>query len=208
VRVVRLDPVLATLAMFIVLQGVSLLLRPTPAGFLRADVTAALKTSIGPLPVAFLLVVGLAIAMEIALRRTRAGLGLRALGSDEERARRLGVPVGRLHYGAYVLCAVLTTAGGFMLASQVAIGDPRVGVNYTLTSIAAVVLGGASIFGGRGSFIGALVSAVLLQEIVSATTFLGLGSAWQAWLPGILILVAAAVYSRARGVRIAAIGSA
>ncbi len=54
-----------------------------------------------------------------------------------------------------------------MLASQVGIGDPRVGVNYTLTSITAVVLGGASIFGGRGSFIGALLGAVLIQEIIT-----------------------------------------
>ncbi len=71
-----------------------------------------------------------------------------------------------------MLCSLFTAAGGIMLASQVAIGDPSVGLNYTLTSITAVVLGGASIFGGRGSFIGAFCGAVLIQEIVTSTTFL------------------------------------
>jgi ribose transport system ATP-binding protein len=85
-----------------------------------------------------------------------------------------------------------------MLASQVGVGDPRVGVTYTLTSITAVVLGGASIFGGRGSFIGALFGAALIQEIITSTTFLQIGIAWQYYLPGILILVGAGIYSRAR----------
>jgi len=88
--------------------------------------------------------------------------------------------------------------GGLLLSAQVGIGDPAVGVNYSLQSISAVVLGGASIFGGRGSFLGALAGAVLIQEITSATGFLGLGTAWQYWLPGLLILVAAGMYSRTR----------
>ena len=68
-----------------------------------------------------------------------------------------------------------------------------------------MVLGGASIFGGRGSFIGALLGAVLIQEIVTATAFLRLGTAWQYWLPGVLVLVAAGLFSRARGVRAASL---
>ncbi|MFY9739350.1 MAG: hypothetical protein WAK11_09915, partial [Candidatus Cybelea sp.] len=70
--------------------------------------------------------------------------------------------------------------------------------NYSLQSISAVVLGGASIFGGRGSFLGALAGAVLIQEITTASGFLGLGTAWQYWLPGLLILFAAGMYSRTR----------
>jgi ribose transport system ATP-binding protein len=80
----------------------------------------------------------------------------------------------------------------------VGVGDPTVGGNYTLQSISAVVLGGASIFGGRGSFLGTLAGVVLVQEITATTGFLGLGSAWQYWLPGLLILVATALYSRTR----------
>jgi ribose transport system ATP-binding protein len=85
-----------------------------------------------------------------------------------------------------------------LLAAQVGVGDPTVGQNYTLQSISAVVLGGASIFGGRGSFLGALAAVLLIEEITATTGFLGLGTAWQYWLPGLLILVATALYSRTR----------
>jgi ribose transport system ATP-binding protein len=198
VRVVRLAPVIATLATYIVLQGISLLLRETPGGFYRTGVTGTIKTTIGWVPVAFLLVAATALACEALLRYTRFGLALRAVGSDPVRAHRLGAHVTITQVSAYVLCSLFTAAGGIMLASQIAIGDPSVGLNYTLTSITAVVLGGASIFGGRGSFIGALFGAVLIQEIVTSTTFLQIGTEWQYYLPGILILAGAGVYSRTR----------
>ena len=79
-----------------------------------------------------------------------------------------------------------------------AVGDPRAGTSYTLTSVTAVVLGGASIFGGRGSFVGALFGALLIQEIVTSTAFLQIGIEWQYYLPGLLILLGAGIYSRAR----------
>jgi ribose transport system ATP-binding protein len=203
IRRVKLSPVLATLAMYIVLQGVSLQLRSQPGGSFSISFTNALTTSIGGVPVAFIICVVLAAVAELGLRRTRWGLTLRAVGSDEERARRLGTRVGLVVTAAYAGCAVFTMLGGLMLSSQLGVGDPSAGINYTLTSITAVVLGGASIFGGRGSFIGALLGALLLQEIASASPFLGLGQAWQYWLPGLLILGAAGLYSRARGVRLA-----
>lgn len=197
VRLFRLAAVLATLATFIVIQGVSLLLRSEPGGFFRGGIASTIKTSWGWVPVAFIVACAIAVVAELLLRFTRAGLEVRAVGSDEGRAHRLGARVGATHVAAYVLCSLFAAAGGIMLASQVAVGDPRVGVNFTLTSITAVVLGGASIFGGRGSFIGALLGAVLIQEIVTSTTFLQIGIQWQYYLPGILILVGAGVYSRA-----------
>ncbi len=178
----------------------ALLLRSQPGGFIRPGVTNPLRTSLGWFPVAFIVVCGLALVCELALRYTRAGLQLRAVGSDETRAHRLGAQVNATHVGAYVLCSLFAAAGGLMLASQVGVGDPRIGTTYTLTSITAVVLGGASIFGGRGSFIGALLGAVLIQEIITSTTFLQIGIAWQYFLPGILILAGAGIYSRARQV--------
>ena len=88
----------------------------------------------------------------------RFGLELRAVGSDETRAHRLGARVNRTIVGAYVLCSLFAAAGGIILAGSVGVGDADARRNYTLTSITAVVLGGASIFGGRGSFIGALLA--------------------------------------------------
>lgn len=198
VRWIRLSSVIATIATYIILQGCSLLLRPQPGGFIQQSVVNGLTKAWGWMPIAFIVTCVLAIGGELVLRLTRPGLELRAVGSDEERARQLGAHVTLTHFAAYVLCAVLSAAAGLMLASQVGIGDPTVGVTYTLTGITAVVLGGASIFGGRGSFIGALLGAVLLQEIIAATTTLQLGVQWQDYLPGLLILAGAGAYSRAR----------
>jgi ribose transport system ATP-binding protein len=198
VRKARLAPVLATLASGIVLQGISLLLRPQPSGAIDPAFIAAVRTGIGPIPIVFVGAVGLVVAAEVALRRTPWGLELRAVGSDEGRAFQLGARVTRTVVGAYLICATLTVLGGIVLGALIGIGQASLGTSYTLASITAVVLGGASIFGGRGSFVGALAGALLLQVIVSSTSFLAFGSAWQFWLPGILILIAAAAYSRAR----------
>ncbi len=198
VRGIGLTAVIATLTTYIALQGIALLLRSTPAGYFRSDVVDVLAANAGPLPIAFLIVVVVALGAEWVLRRTRFGMELRAIGSSEIAAHRLGARVNRSVILAYVLCSLFTAVGGLLLSAQVGIGDPAVGVNYSLQSISAVVLGGASIFGGRGSFLGALAGAVLIQEITAATGFLGLGTAWQYWLPGLLILVAAGMYSRTR----------
>jgi ribose transport system ATP-binding protein len=209
VRVGRLTPVLATLSMYIVIQGVGLQLRPQEAGFLRADVTGSINKGWSWMPIAFLVVVVIAVVGEVVLRRTRAGLELRAVGSDETRAHRLGARVNRTQLAAYVGCSLFAAAAGIMLAGQIGVGDgdPTASVSYTLNSIAAVALGGASIFGGRGSFIGTLLGAVLLTEVVSAVPFLHIPLSWNQWLPGLMILVAVGAYSRARGGRAAILGT-
>jgi ribose transport system ATP-binding protein len=96
-----------------------------------------------------------------------------------------------------------------MLAGQLGVGqgDPAASSSYTLASIMAVVLGGTSIFGGRGSFVGALLGALLLTEVVSAIPFLHAALSWNYWIPGILVLVGAGIFSRARGGRRAVLGT-
>jgi ribose transport system ATP-binding protein len=197
-RKARITPVIATLTTYMGLQGVSLLLREIPDGLLNENVTAAINSHIGFVPVAFVICVVLVALLEYGLRHSRWGLALRAVGSSEANARRVGVNVDLTYFGAYVLCSLLTYLGGVMLMAQIGVGDPTAGINYTLTSITAVVLGGASLFGGRGSFVGALLGAALIQQIINVTTFVRLSPAWQYWLLGILTLVAAIFYSRVK----------
>jgi ribose transport system ATP-binding protein len=200
IRIVGLSAVVTTLATFIALQGVSLALRSVPDGYYRTEVVRTIAKKFGAIPAAFIIVFVVVIVCEILLRKSRFGMELRAIGSNETAAYRLGARVNRSVILAYVLCSFFAALGGILLSAQVGIGDPAVGQNYTLQSISAVVLGGASIFGGRGSFLGALAGVVLIQEITATTGFLGLGTAWQYWLPGLLILLATAMYSRTRGV--------
>lgn len=188
----------ATLTMYIGLQGISLLLRPFQGGYISTKVTDLITTTINSVPIAFLAAVGTAVGLELALRYTAWGRGLRAVGSHEESARRLGVRINRTHMMAYVACALLTFLGALLLMAQIGVGDPTQGVSYTLSNITAVVLGGASLLGGRGSFIGSLLGAALIQQVLNATTFLDLGQSWQYAFQGFLILVAALIYTQAR----------
>lgn len=92
----------------------------------------------------------------------------------------------------------LTATLAITMFAQVGIGDPRAGISYTLGSIAAVVIGGASLFGGRGSFIGSLLGAIFITQVNSVTVFLRLSQEWQQYLLGFLILASVALYSKSR----------
>ena len=198
VRLARIPPVIATLATFIAIQGIALIINPVPEGLLSASASETLRSSIGGvIPWVFVVVVVLAVALELGLRRRRVGMALRAVGSSEATAHRIGVRVGWTVFGAYVACSVFAALAAVMLAVQIGTGDATAGQAYTLQSIAAVVVGGASIFGGRGSFLGALLGALLLTEVINALPFLQLGNAWQFWVPGGIVLIAAALFARA-----------
>jgi ribose transport system ATP-binding protein len=198
VRLARIPPVIATLATFIAIQGVALIINPIPDGLFSASASNTLRKAIGGvIPWVFIVVVVLAIVLEVVLRRTRPGMAVRAVGSSEPTAHRIGVRVGVTIFGAYALCSVFAALAAVMLAVQIGTGDATAGQAYTLQSIAAVVVGGASIFGGRGSFIGALLGALLLTEVINALPFLQLGNAWQFWVPGAVVLIAAGLFARA-----------
>jgi ribose transport system ATP-binding protein len=198
IRFARFTPIAATLAMYIALQGLGFVLRDGPDGYIDADVVEVIQYTVGPIPVAFILLVAAALVAELLLRRRRWGWRLRATGSNEESARRVGVKIDRTVILGYVLTSLFTALGAMMLMGQIGVGDPSQGVGYTMSSITAVVLGGTSLLGGRGTFIGTLLGAVLITQLLNATTFLGLSTLWQYVFQGLMILVAAVVYSFVR----------
>jgi ribose/xylose/arabinose/galactoside ABC-type transport system permease subunit len=198
IRFGKFTAVAATLATYIALQGLSFLLRDRPGGLISGAVTSAITIAVGPIPVAFILLVVVTVAMEYALRQRRWGLRLRAVGSHEESARTLGVPTTRTVVLGYLVVSLFTFLGAVILLSQLGIGDPAQGIGYTLSSITAVVIGGTSLLGGRGSFVGTLLGTGLIIQLLNATTFLGLSQTWQYIFQGGLIVVAAIVYSQIR----------
>ena len=198
IRFANFTAIAATLAVYVALQGCSFLLRNQPDGYINARVVELVTWQWGPLPVAFIVLVIFAIGGEYLLRKSRAGWQLRATGSDEESARRIGVWTDGTFVGGYISSSLLTACGAVMLMTQIGVGDPRQGVNYTLASITAVVLGGTSLRGGRGTFIGTVLGAVLLTEVLNAVTFLGLTQTYQYIFQGALIVIAALIYSTVR----------
>ena len=165
-------PVAATLVTYIALGGLAFTLRDAPDGYIAASVTEFISTKVGPVPIAFVVfVVGgpgaRAGAAEVGVRpavaRGRVGRGVGAP------CRRAGQQTALLGY----LCgSLLTLCGAIVLLAQLGVGDPGQGTGYTLTSITAVVLGGTSLLGGRGTFIGTLMGAGLSVQVLNATVFL------------------------------------
>jgi len=208
VQFAKINPVIATLATFIGVQGIALLINPVPTGLFAASATETLSKTVAGIPIMFIICVVLAIVAEFTLRRGRLGLSLRAVGSNEAAAHRMGVNVGLTRISAYCIAGTFAALAAMMLAVQIGTGDATAGQSYTLQSISAVVLGGASIYGGRGSFLGAVLGALLLTEMINAITFLELGEAWQYWFPGAIILIAAAIFARVSRIRLAAAAEA
>jgi ribose transport system ATP-binding protein len=201
IRYVGINSVITTIAMLSVVQGIALYLRPSPLGVISEDFVDFFQTRIGSIPVSFFVILAAAIAGDVWLYRTRSGLRMRAVGFREEAAKRNGVHINVVHLRAYLLSGVIAVLSGFFVGSEVGVGSPIIGSSYTLTSIAAAVLGGAALTGGRGSFVGALLGALFFTLTVNIIALLGLNTGAGIITSGALTLFAVALYSGLKPVR-------
>jgi ribose/xylose/arabinose/galactoside ABC-type transport system permease subunit len=193
IRVLGLPSIIATLGTLSILQGVSLLLRDHPEGTISLDFAAAMNKSIGFMPIAFIGVVVLAVAWDLWLYRSRGGLSMRAVGLDETSARRLGTNTGRVVFLAFVVCSLMAVVAGFFSAALIQTGSPFIG-GYALQSIVAAVLGGASLAGGRGSFVGSVLAALFLSLILNVLPLLQQPTEYGQIAIGALTLLALIAY--------------
>jgi ribose transport system ATP-binding protein len=194
---------IATLATYMGVQAISLLLRPSPAGLIDGRLMKLIGTKVGVVPVTVIAALLIGVALEYALFRTTLGISFRGLGSRAEAARITGVPPRLTRLAAYVACSCFAALASIPMLAQVGVGDGKAGLNYTLTSIAAVVIGGGCLAGGRGSFIGALLGALLINQVNIVSTFLQLSDAWTFYLQGAMVLIGVALYSRSRQMAVA-----
>ena len=202
VTVFGVNPVIATLAMFMALQGVYLTLRPTPGGTINDGVATTIQTVWGGvIPAVLVIAVVVLLILEALLRRSRWGLHLRAAGSNADVAASLGVRVRTSKFLSYLIGSALVIPAGLIMMAQIGIGDGTPSVAYTLSSVTLVVLAGGSVFGGRGSFLGVIAAGLLAQQVLSAPQFLGLSQAWGYWLPGLVTVLAATFYAQLRRAR-------
>ena len=197
----QISPIVVTLATYMGLQGAFLALRPTPGGLISSGLTQVVTMKIGVIPVVFIGAVAIALLLEWCVRRTRWGVELRGYGSRADAAERLGIPIRRVQLCSYVLSSLLVVPAALIMMAQVGIGDGGPSLAYTLSSVTVLVLAGASIFGGRGSFFGIVIAAVLVQQVINAMPFFGLSQAWSYLLPGLITVGAAVFYAQLRRVR-------
>ncbi|MBZ9959044.1 MULTISPECIES: ABC transporter permease [unclassified Mesorhizobium] len=164
-----LQTIAATLGTMIVCQGLALVILDAPGGMVADFVTYTLTdTLFGIIPIAGLFLVA-AIALWLAFRRTNTGIGLYAIGADEQSARFSGVPVAGVRITAFVGAGILYGVAGFMLSAQTATGNPTAGTPFLMLTFAAVALGGTPLSGGRGSLVGSILGAgtlMLLQKVL------------------------------------------
>jgi ribose/xylose/arabinose/galactoside ABC-type transport system permease subunit len=193
----KVTPFLATLATMIVLQGVRFAYTKGAPGGSLPDTFRWLATGdIFGIPVALIVLILVALAAHWMLERTVLGRQFLLFGDNPEAARMSGLPVNRLTVLAFVTSGVLAAMGGLFLVGYVGIVDNWAGRGYELDSIAAAVIGGASLRGGKGSVIGALLAALVLVSLFNIVIILGLSIEFQLVIKGALILAAAAVYMR------------
>ncbi|MGR3483719.1 MAG: ABC transporter permease [Paracoccaceae bacterium] len=171
--VTKVPDIVVTLAMLFVWEGVALLILETPGGDTSDWVEGAIRGSllVEWLPRALaILAIGVALVW-VPLSRSRLGLSIYATGSDSRAAFRSGVGVGRTKVVAYAVCGLFCAMGGLSLAALTGIGEPVPGP-YLLASVAAVVLGGVVLGGGRGGILGPIVAVFVLRIIRTILTLL------------------------------------
>ncbi len=144
-------------------------------------------------PIGYPVIVAAVVAMiaHVVLLRTRFGVHLLATGGDREAARAMGVDTARVKTAVYVISGMLAGLAAILLVARIGAAEPAADTTYLLNSVAAVVLGGVSLFGGRGSIVGPVIGAVLLTSLVNGLTLLGVSQFYQPLAVGIVVVAAA-----------------
>jgi len=189
IRGVKIPSIIATLATMSILDGISLTRRPTAQGIISPNLVSVLTASIGPIPIAFILIVVGAGLLDLWLHASGSGLELRAVGFDDRSARRSGIRSTWVRVRALLLSAGLAAVASFFVMARSPIGNAQVGATFALNSITAAVLGGASLAGGRATFIGGTVAALLLALIITVLPYLGLSPDDGPMIIGVLVLL-------------------
>ena len=194
----RLQPIIATLATGAIYFGFALLLRPAPGGTVNTDFADAVVGSLpGGIPVTIVLLLGVVLFFWLPYKRSVIGRAAYAIGSSEQAAYMSGIPIARAKLTAYLLAGVLAAAAGLLLTCITESGEANaaLGGTYTLNSIAAVVLGGTSLFGGSGGAIGSIFGAFVLRTISDLLLVFDLDPLWQPLFLGAVLLVSVSLGS-------------
>jgi len=189
----RLQPIVTTIATGAVFYGVALALRRVPGGDVNSGLADALTGQLpGGVPASLALLLGLVLIVWLPFRRSAIGRAAYAVGSSEVAAYMSGVPIRRAKFMAYMLSGLLASVAGLFVTFITYSGEASAanGSTYTLYSIAAVVLGGVSLFGGSGSAVGAIFGALMFRTIGDLLFVFNLEPLWQPLFQGLVLFAA------------------
>lgn len=202
VVVLRLPPLIATIATMTLVQGLAwVYTHGAPYGSMPGVINAIANARWGIFPVADVLSAAVIVIVALLLHRTVFGRQLYAVGANARAARLAGVPVNRITVLAFVLSAVLAAAGGLVLGGYIGVGTLEAGPPYVLNSIAVVIIGGTKFSGGEGGIAGTVVGVGIVAILAAILIQLGVPIALRSVLLGLIVLVAAALQANRIGRR-------
>jgi ribose transport system permease protein len=193
----RVNPFIATLGVGLVLKGILNASFETFIGAVPRSFQTLGYGTIGPVPISILVLLGVTVAAAFVLRRTRFGAHLYAVGGSEEVARLSGLRTDRVIILAHIICSLTAVLTGLFVVSRLRSGAPWVGTDglYDLESIAAVVVGGTALSGGKGGVAGTLAGVVIFGILDTAFNQLGVDTFLKQVLRGSIIILAVASYT-------------
>ncbi len=195
----KVPPFIATLGMMLILKGLSLVVSGTKPiyfngtpGFSQISLGSIVGTVIPqiPIPNGVLVLFAVAIVVSFVLGKTALGRYTFALGSNEEAVRLSGVNVDRWKIAVYAVAGSICGIAGLLIASRLNSAQPALGQGYELDAIAAVVIGGTSLSGGRGTVLGTLIGALIISVLANGLRILSVAQEWQTVVTGCIIILA------------------
>ena len=196
VALVKLPPFIVTLGTLNIAYAITRIYRTTTISNLPPSVTALGNTfDVGETAITYgsILMIVLYLVMWFVLRETSWGRHLYALGDNPEAARLAGISTTRLLISVYTLAGLFYGIAGLLLVARTQVGDPQAGQTANLDSVTAVVLGGTSLFGGRGNILATLIGALIVGVFRNGLQLMGIPSMYQVLITGILVILAVAV---------------
>ncbi|MCC7336506.1 MAG: ribose ABC transporter permease [Pirellulaceae bacterium] len=191
---VRIPPFVATLGMLSIARGLTMLwTKGFPITGLGSTFAIIGTSSFLGAPVPVWIAALLAVAFMVVTNKTRFGRYIYAVGGNEQAARLSGLNVDRIKLWIYTLAGGLSAVAGLIVTSRLDSAQPNAGTGYELDSIAAVVIGGTSLSGGRGSIWGTVVGCLIIGVLNSGLVLLNVSPFWQQVVKGVVILVAVAI---------------
>ncbi len=187
----NLPPFIATLGMMMVLRGLTLALtNGMPISSFDDSFVYLSGGSVFGIPNPVIYFISLGLIFNFILRRTVLGKDIYAIGSNEEAARLSGVNIVKVKLMVYGFCGFLSGISGIILASRLISAQPTEGAGYELDAVAAVVIGGASLSGGKGNIIGTIIGAFIMSTLRNGLNMMNVSGFWQQFVVGVVLLLA------------------
>ncbi|MBE0478179.1 ABC transporter permease [Candidatus Aerophobetes bacterium] len=194
VSYLKVPPLITTLGMMTIIQGMTLLYTRGPVGRITRGYAYFSEGYIGPVPfpvIFFAILFALGI---FVLSRTTFGRHLYATGESEDIAHQSGIKTRLVIFMTYIICSLSATLSGLFLASRCGSGDPLMGVGYDFDSITVVLIGGTTLAGGRGGLSGTLAAIFIMSILNNILNLLGVFAFWQWIVKGLILIIALSTY--------------